>query len=96
MFDTIPEWLSKKTLRGLKLTRHYRTPHMPWGLDPVNLQDLRLIHPNIVEVRGRKFWPGQSFLFRVVIPFMERLPLPASMRDKYPMLVVMRFEKGPT
>ncbi|MEM6793979.1 MAG: class I SAM-dependent methyltransferase [Acidobacteriota bacterium] len=35
VFDVIPRWLSRKTLsrRGLRMTRHYRTPDMPWGLD---------------------------------------------------------------
>lgn len=31
-FDTIPPWLSRKTLRGLKITRAYTAPPMPWGI----------------------------------------------------------------
>lgn len=32
-FDTAPRWFSKKTMRGMWWTRHYRTPPMPWGID---------------------------------------------------------------
>ncbi len=39
MFDTIPEWLARKTLspKGLKITKTYVTPKMPWG---INRQDI--------------------------------------------------------
>lgn len=32
MFDAIPPWFSRKTLRGFRLTRHYVAPPMPWGI----------------------------------------------------------------
>lgn len=31
-FDTIPPWLSRRTLRGMKVTKRYRAPPMPWGI----------------------------------------------------------------
>jgi O-methyltransferase involved in polyketide biosynthesis len=33
VFDTVPRWFSHLTLRGLRRTRHYRVPAMPWGID---------------------------------------------------------------
>lgn len=33
VFDTVPRWFSRATLRGVKRTRHYRVPPMPWGID---------------------------------------------------------------
>ncbi|MEC4591666.1 MULTISPECIES: class I SAM-dependent methyltransferase [Nitrospirillum] len=33
VFDTVPVWLSRLTLRGLHRTPHYRIPPMPWGID---------------------------------------------------------------
>lgn len=35
VFDTIPKWLSKKTLseKGWQKTNNYTTPPMPWGID---------------------------------------------------------------
>jgi O-methyltransferase involved in polyketide biosynthesis len=32
MFDVIPPWLSRKSLKGWWKTRQYRTPPMPWGV----------------------------------------------------------------
>lgn len=32
MFDAIPPWFSKKTLRGFQKTPAYRAPPMPWGI----------------------------------------------------------------
>ena len=31
-FDTIPPWLSRKTQRGLRVTKSYTAPPMPWGI----------------------------------------------------------------
>jgi O-methyltransferase involved in polyketide biosynthesis len=31
-FDTIPPWLSRRTLRGWSPTKHYTTPRMPFGI----------------------------------------------------------------
>lgn len=33
VFDNIPHWLSRKTLRGLELSDHYTAPPMPFALD---------------------------------------------------------------
>ncbi|MGL5927340.1 MAG: class I SAM-dependent methyltransferase [Dermatophilaceae bacterium] len=33
VFDVIPRWLSRWTLRGYRKTKRYTTPPMPWGLD---------------------------------------------------------------
>lgn len=40
MFDTIPEWLSKKTLskRGWVKTPSYTAPKMPWGINRYRIQ----------------------------------------------------------
>jgi hypothetical protein len=32
MFDTIPRWLSKKTMQRLQKTAHYTAPCTPWGV----------------------------------------------------------------
>ena len=31
-FDTIPPYVSQKTLKGLRLSKHYEAPPMPWGI----------------------------------------------------------------
>jgi O-methyltransferase involved in polyketide biosynthesis len=33
VFDVVPHWFSRLTLRGLHPTPHYRLPAMPWGIN---------------------------------------------------------------
>ena len=33
MFDVIPVWFSRKTLKGMKVTKTYTAPPMPWALN---------------------------------------------------------------
>ena len=91
MFDVIPRWLSRKTLRGWYLTRHYHTPPMPWGIDVDELAGLRSIHPNIVSVREVDIGRGQGFVFGSLIPFLSHLPIPGFIANKRPAFVVVRF-----
>ena len=94
MFDVIPRWLSRKTLRGWYLTKQYRTPPMPWGIDVNEQPALRDIHPNIVEVREVDIGRGQGFAFGFLIPLLSRLPLPGFMANKRPAFIVIRFGAG--
>jgi O-methyltransferase involved in polyketide biosynthesis len=91
MFDVIPRWLSQKTLRGWHLTKHYRTPPMPWGIDVSEQAGLRAIHPNIVAVREVDIGRGQGFAFGFLIPLLSHIPMPASIANKRPAFVVLRF-----
>jgi O-methyltransferase involved in polyketide biosynthesis len=91
MLDTIPRWLSRKTLKGWHLTSDYKTPPMPWGIDVDELPDLKHAHPNISDVREVDIGRGQGFLFRTLIPLLGRLPLPAAVANKRPAFVVIRF-----
>ncbi|MFV0601691.1 MAG: class I SAM-dependent methyltransferase [Brachymonas sp.] len=38
MFDVIPRWFSRKTLKGFRKTPHYQTPCMPWGINRDKIQ----------------------------------------------------------
>jgi O-methyltransferase involved in polyketide biosynthesis len=89
MFDAIPRWLSRKTLRGWRLTSRYTLPRMPWGLDVDEQPTLRAIHPNIVAVRDVDIGRGITFLFRHVVPLFDHLP--SAIRNKRPSLVVVTF-----
>jgi O-methyltransferase involved in polyketide biosynthesis len=89
MFDVIPHWLSRKTLRGWHKTEHYTLPRMPWGIDVDEIPDLRRIHPNIVGVREVDIGRGRSFLFRYLAPVFDFLP--AFIKNKRPAFVVLSF-----
>lgn len=53
MFDTIPPWFSKKTLRGFGTTKHYRAPPMPWGISRSDVgAELRRWSDDVVDVRA--------------------------------------------
>jgi O-methyltransferase involved in polyketide biosynthesis len=58
LFDSIPLWLSQRTVRGWFLTRNYRTPCMPWGISEAQISD-RLLgwHPNVREVQVQQRRP---------------------------------------
>ncbi len=45
MFDVIPVWFSRKSIRGMKVTRTYTAPVMPWGLNYEDYEWFNEIHP---------------------------------------------------
>ena len=52
-FDTIPPWFSRKTLRGLQVTRQYRAPRMPWG---ISVDDIPAFLEAIPGVTTGRVW----------------------------------------
>ena len=40
MFDTIPRWFSKRTIKGFAKTTHYTAPPMPWGVGRDEIEPL--------------------------------------------------------
>jgi O-methyltransferase involved in polyketide biosynthesis len=56
MFDAIPRWLSKKSLKGFGKTKHYRAPPMPWGVGQDELAPLlRGWSPRVTSVTTQPF-----------------------------------------
>jgi O-methyltransferase involved in polyketide biosynthesis len=52
MFDVIPRWFSRKTVRGFRKTAHYTSPAMPWGIGRDEIEPLmRAWSPRVSEVR---------------------------------------------
>lgn len=45
MFDVIPVWFSRKSLKGMKVTKTYTAPLMPWGLNYGDYSWFDEIHP---------------------------------------------------
>ncbi len=51
VFDVVPKWFSRLTLRGVQQTARYRLPPMPWGIDRDELAPtLRAWHPRLSDV----------------------------------------------
>jgi O-methyltransferase involved in polyketide biosynthesis len=68
MFDTIPRWFSRRTLRGYARTRHYMAPPMPWGVAGGELEPLlRRWSPRIATVSVRPYGfprgPGRGLVW---------------------------------
>ncbi|MDI1434337.1 class I SAM-dependent methyltransferase [Polyangium sorediatum] len=84
MFDVIPRWFSKKTLAGLRKTKHYTAPPMPWGVNRSEVK--RLIgswSPRITSVEQVSFGyfrgvPG------LLLPVFSKVPM---LRDVIPSIV---------
>lgn len=81
MFDTIPRWFSKKTLRGFGKSKHYRAPPMPWGVGRGELEELlRGWSPRVTSVRTQPYGflrgPGRLLVeaCRVVPPLRNIAP----------------------
>lgn len=73
-FDTIPRWISRRSHRGLHMTRHYRVPVMPWGIDRDEIPSLKSWHPNIAEVRDLPLGEGRGFFYQTLLPAFRSLP----------------------
>ncbi|MBZ8141112.1 methyltransferase [Rubrivivax gelatinosus] len=85
MFDVIPRWFSRKTLRGLQLTPHYRAPLMPWGVDRDEIEPLlRSWTPRLASVHEEPYRRVRGFA-GALMPMLAPLPwvgrlLPAIVR----------------
>lgn len=87
MFDTIPPWFSRKTLRGFGKTSNYTAPPMPWGVKRSRVA--RLLHewsPRVAEVTVSSYGHSRGLL-AASMPLFERLPV---LRDIPPAIVHAR------
>ena len=74
MFDAIPPWFSRKTLRGTNKTPHYQVPPMPWGVNRNEIEPLlRIWAPNIASVAQVPFG-YQRGLAGALLPVISRTP----------------------
>jgi O-methyltransferase involved in polyketide biosynthesis len=75
-FDTIPSWFSRKTLEsGWRMTPHYVTPVMPWGINRHQiLATLKSWTPMIEELAELKWWRFPRGIHRWVFPIVHGIP----------------------
>jgi O-methyltransferase involved in polyketide biosynthesis len=75
MFDAIPPWFSRKTMKGFAMSGNYTAPPMPWG---IKLDDLPVLlrswSPRITNVEVASFGPPRGPL-AVLLPVFERIPV---------------------
>ncbi|WP_299392692.1 class I SAM-dependent methyltransferase [Pelagibius sp.] len=76
-FDAIPPVFSRKTLRGLKVTRRYTAPPMPWGISIDDLPAFIRRIPGLQVVSVQSYadpFPQRTRLYRTLsrIPALRR------------------------
>lgn len=94
MFDTIPRWLSRKTLRkrGWKKTAHYTAPKMPWGINRHEIAaTLQAWVPTLDEITEIPWPPFPRGTGRWLWPLMFATPI----LNRYapPVVTRVRFAK---
>jgi len=90
LFDAIPGWYSRATVRGrVETTEGYRSPPMPWGLDGAERARL-LADPGIAELRDVAPDRGRGALQAHVLPALARIP-PVYRALPFPSPHVLRF-----
>jgi len=45
-FDMVPVWFAQKSIKGLYVTKHYKLPPTPWGVNFENYNKVLDIHPS--------------------------------------------------
>jgi O-methyltransferase involved in polyketide biosynthesis len=60
VFDTIPRWVSRRSLKGMKQSRHYTAPPMPFALTQQDARALADTIPGIRRVRDIPFPAGRG------------------------------------
>lgn len=91
VFDTIPEWLSRKTCspEGCFKTPHYRTPPMPWGISPQHLEALlRRWLPTLERIQISPYKRFPRGPMRWLLPLMNAVPF---LRHHTPVMVTLEL-----
>jgi O-methyltransferase involved in polyketide biosynthesis len=73
MFDSIPKWLSRRTTTGFKLSRRYRTPRMPFGINADDAVALADQIPGVSAARDIPHHPGRGIFKLMAIPALDGL-----------------------
>ncbi len=75
MFDTIPKWFARKTLKGYARTKSYTAPPMPWGVDRDRIEPLlrkwsgRVRDVEVVPYGAMRGLPGLALKIASAIPW---------------------------
>ena len=88
MFDVPPPVVSIVTRRGVRTSRRYKAPPMPFHLSVSAAADLVNTVPGIRAVRDLPLPPGRGWLFNTVLSNMHRLRVLDAVR---PALTLLEF-----
>jgi O-methyltransferase involved in polyketide biosynthesis len=86
VFDLPPVLVKKFAPKGMRSTRHYRVPPMPFSLTPAELADLAGTVPGIRAVHDLPMPAGRGFLFGKVFPAFWQFKPTRQYRGAYTLL----------
>ncbi|AKK26428.1 class I SAM-dependent methyltransferase [Mycobacterium sp. EPa45] len=85
-FDLPPVFVKKLAPRGMRSSKHYRVPPMPFSLSTVQLADLVNTVPGIKAVHDIPMPKGRGFFFNVVWPAIWHFGPTKRFRGAYTLL----------
>lgn len=92
IFDSVPPWVSRKTMKGWKLSDRYQAPPMPFG---ISADDAVALADGMPSVRTAHDVPlaGGRGVFRLIgsVPF-DRIPL---LHKSRPSITLLEFDPHP-
>jgi len=86
IFDLPPVLVKKLAPKGMRSSRRYRVPPMPFSLSAAQLADLANTVPGISAVHDLPMPRGRGFMFDKVFPAFWQLTLTKQFRGAYTLL----------
>ncbi|WP_198730492.1 class I SAM-dependent methyltransferase [Mycolicibacterium baixiangningiae] len=86
IFDLPPVLVKKLAPKGMRASRRYRVPPMPFSLTPAQLADLANTVPGIRAVHDLPMPQGRGLMFEKLFPAFWQLRLTKQMRGAYTLL----------
>ncbi|WP_197376250.1 class I SAM-dependent methyltransferase [Mycolicibacterium baixiangningiae] len=86
IFDLPPVLVKKLAPKGMRASRRYRVPPMPFSLTPAQLADLANTVPGIRAVHDLPMPQGRGLMFEKLFPAFWQLKLTKQMRGAYTLL----------
>jgi O-methyltransferase involved in polyketide biosynthesis len=88
MFDSIPHWVSKRTLKGLKLSDRYVAPPMPFGLSADEALAMAGTVPGVRTARDIPYPRGRGLFRLAAWPTLDRI---GPLRRNRPSVTLLEF-----
>lgn len=86
MFFDLPPLIVKRFTKGMRASRHYRVPPMPFSLSMSQLADLVHTVPGVRAVHDVPMPRGRGLVFKTLFPAFWHLPLIKQVRGAYTLL----------
>lgn len=86
IFDLPPVAIKKLAPKGMRASRRYRVPPMPFSLSPRRLATLVDTVPGIQAVHDLPIPKGRGLIFNKLFPIFWQVPLISQMRGAYTLL----------